>query len=143
GEDVAAAVHDYADVLVAADERILEAALVRRSRVLDRLAAERVLVGPADPRKQDLHQHGAALDLRTRELLDLDAARALHHRRANGRHRCLRKGMRTVARIPFGRLAFAGRHIYEPNTSLNASMYACSLPDGPLSVIVNGFSGWL
>src|SRR5207245_9438636 len=77
GEDVAAGVHDDADVLVTADERILEPALVRRACVLDRLAAEGVLVRSADPRKEDLHQDIAALDLRTRELLELAATPAL------------------------------------------------------------------
>src|SRR5207237_2436369 len=87
GKDVAAGVHDDADVLVATDERILEPALVWRSCVLDRFAAESVLVGSADPGEEDVHQHGAALDLQTRELLDLAEDEARHHGHPHGRPR--------------------------------------------------------
>ena len=50
---------DDPDVLVPADQRILDVSLVRCSRVLDCLAAERVLVRPADPGQSDPHEDGA------------------------------------------------------------------------------------
>src|SRR5437763_13162461 len=85
-EHLAAGLGDDADVLVAADQRVLQPPFVRRPRVLDRLAAKRVLVGAADAGIEHLHQDSARLDLRTRELLDADDTRRRHYRSADAAH---------------------------------------------------------
>ena len=77
-EHLAADVGHAADVLVAADERVLDLALVRRAGVLHRLAAEGVLVGAADARHRHLEHDGAGLGFGKREVLDLEPSRLLH-----------------------------------------------------------------
>src|ERR1019366_3870391 len=65
---------DPAHILVAADQRIGEFALVRRAGILLVFATEGVLVGAANAGIMHLHQHRARLRLGQRELVHGDAA---------------------------------------------------------------------
>jgi hypothetical protein len=51
-----------------------------------------------------------------------------------------RRGAAASAAAP---RCFLARASQPENTSLNASMYACALPEGPFSVMPSGRSGWL
>jgi hypothetical protein len=57
-------------------------------------------------------------------------------RLARGQPQDTRAAARAAARFRFAGCSY-------PITSLNASMYACAFPDGPLSVIFSGRSGSL
>ena len=75
-----------ADILVAADQRIGEIALMRRAGILLALAAEGVLVGAADAGKAHLHDHRAGPRIRHRELVQRDATRPFGDGGANLGH---------------------------------------------------------
>ena len=79
---------DLADILVAADQRIGQVALMRRARVLLAFAAERVLVGAADAGIVHPHDHGARFGLGQRKVPQGDAAGPFHHRGADLVHGC-------------------------------------------------------
>ena len=74
------------DVLMTADQRVVEVALVLRAGVLPRFAAEGVLVRAADPGEVDGDDHRTGLGVRHVGLAKRDPAGLLHHGGDGGRH---------------------------------------------------------
>src|SRR5262249_50287386 len=89
--DLAPGLDDDADVLVPADQRVLEPPFVRRPRVLDRLAAKPVLVRPADPRVRHVKGPAPRPRARPRERPPLDPPGLRHAGGAAARHRVRRR----------------------------------------------------
>src|SRR5262249_29818361 len=115
------ALDDNTDVLVAADQRVLQSSLVRRAGVLDRLAPERVLVRPADTRIHDLDQDSPGLRFGPRERLDLDVARPRHDGGAYARH-----GLRRRRRTSRSYSARASRTLSSSATSATGTSHHVS-----------------
>ena len=78
-EDLTAGRLDHADVLVPADERVLDLPFVRRAGVLEGLATPGVLVRAAYPGVADAHQDRPRLRLGDGKPLDLQVTRRSHH----------------------------------------------------------------
>jgi len=84
--DLAAGGRDDPHVLVAADERVLEVALVVGAGVLLGLAPIGVLVRPADARQPHPEHHGTGLRVRDRELAHLETPGRCRHHGSSDRH---------------------------------------------------------
>src|SRR5205085_10137460 len=85
-EHLAAECGDAAHILMTADQRIGEVALMRGAGILLALTAEGVLVGAADSRIAHLHKHGTRSRIRHRKFLNRYPAGSLHDGSANSAH---------------------------------------------------------